>query len=151
MGVRRTGLMISVAALTLVLASGVAFAAVIDGTPGDDSDLNGTRKSDTIRGFGGDDTLRGLESSDKLSGGAGDDLLRGMNGDDLLLGGAGRDEIYGQRGADRVVGGSGNDLIVVDLPSGDESDAVSCGYGDDTVYANRKDGVSKNCETVEIQ
>lgn len=146
---RRGVLLLASMVLAMLLASGIAFAAVIQGTPGDDKNLNGTPRGDAIYGYGGDDELRGYEGSDRLDGGTGNDRMRGMKGNDLLLGRAGRDTIYGQRGADRVEAGSGNDFINVARPSGDESDAVTCGRGYDTVFANRKDGVSRDCENVQ--
>jgi Ca2+-binding RTX toxin-like protein len=148
---RRNVLLLVSTVLAVLLASGVAYAAVIKGTPGDDESLDGTPRSDTIYGYAGADGLRGYGAGDTLDGGRGGDLIRGMAGGDLLLAGGGRDTIFGQRGADRANGGSGSDTIRVDQPKRDEADSVECGYGYDNVFANRKDRVSKNCENVTIQ
>jgi serralysin len=134
----------------MLLFSGVAYAAVVRGTNGDDNRLNGTPRSDSIYGLAGDDGLRGYASGDTLDGGAGADHLRGMGGPDLLLGRGGRDVILGQSGSDSVNGGSGNDTIRVDQPKGERADRVECGKGYDTVYANRRDLVPRNCEDVTI-
>lgn len=147
---RRGVLLLASVVLAMLLASGVAYAAVIRGTNGDDNRLNGTPRSDSIYGLAGDDGLRGYASGDTLDGGPGGDHLRGMGGPDLLLGRGGRDVIFGQRGSDRVNGGSGNDTIRVDKPKGERADLVGCGNGYDTVYANRRDSVSKDCEDVII-
>ena len=147
---RRNVLLLVSTVLAVLLVSGVAYAAVIKGTPGDDESLDGTPRSDTIYGYAGADGLRRYGAGDRLDGGRGGDLIRGMAGGDLSLpaGGATRSSA---RGADRANGGSGSDTIRVDQPKRDEADRVECGYGYDNVFANRKDRVSRNCENVTIQ
>src|SRR2546423_1053001 len=62
----------------------------------------------------------------------------GDNGDsnDKLVGGSGRDILSGGRGRDRINSRDG------------KTDRVSCGRGNDTVKADRKDKVAHNCEHV---
>ncbi len=55
------------------------------------------------------------------------------------------DVITGTRGADEVRARGGDDTIEV---RGNERDRVSCGAGDDTVSADRRDRVARDCETV---
>ncbi|WP_028057573.1 calcium-binding protein [Candidatus Solirubrobacter pratensis] len=104
----------------------------------------------TIRGGGGNDTLRASDGPDTIDGGAGDDNIDAGFGDDTITGGPGRDSIAGDRR-----GGDcgpiwcklpfGNDTI--DARDG-EQDSVSCGFGDDTVYADAVDVVAPDCEHV---
>jgi Ca2+-binding RTX toxin-like protein len=104
----------------------------------------------TIRGGGGNDTLRASDGPDTLDGGPGNDDVDGGFGDDTIVGGPGRDSLAGDRR-----GGDcgpiwcklpfGNDTI--DARDG-EQDNVSCGFGEDTVYADAVDVVSGDCEHV---
>jgi hypothetical protein len=104
----------------------------------------------TIRGAGGNDTLRGSDGAETLDGGPGNDDIDGGFGDDTITGGPGRDSIAGDRR-----GGDcgpvwcklpfGNDTI--DARDG-EIDSVSCGFGEDTVYADANDVVAGDCEHV---
>ena len=55
---RRAMLLGALMTLALLLASGVALAATINGTNRADF-LVGTRQADTIKGFGGDDIIGG--------------------------------------------------------------------------------------------
>src|ERR671917_1802505 len=73
----------------VVLSTGAAFAAVLDGTAAGDA-LRGTNGADTIRGGGGGDILRGMDGDDKLYGDGGSDGLYGGAGNDHMYGGAGR-------------------------------------------------------------
>ena len=70
-------------ALTLTLVVGlalslaaVAAAAVIDGTPGNDT-LSGPMEPDVIRGFAGDDTSTRGDGNDLSAPGTGNDTVRG--------------------------------------------------------------------------
>ena len=72
---RRAMLLGALMTLALLLASGVALAATINGTNGPDR-LVGTPKGDTIQGFRGDDIIRGKGSGDTLRGYGGDWALR---------------------------------------------------------------------------
>ena len=115
-----------------------AFAALIDGTPGDD-ELVGTDEDDQIFGREGDDMLSGLGGDDQLWGEAGDDQLyggpgndsaMGGTGNDIVEGGIGNDNLYGGAGHDRVYGGPGDDYI-----AGDDGDFGDSGAdGDDFLY-----------------
>lgn len=79
-------------------------AAVIIGTPGDDT-VNGTVSvagqdyagplGDVIRGLAGRDILSGLEGDDLIDGGGGGDRMSGDDGNDMLLGYRGRDTLLG--------------------------------------------------------
>jgi len=72
----------------LLLASGVALAAVITGTDGADS-MEGTPRSDTIQGFRGEDTITGRASGDTLRGYSGNDTTDGQGGGDTIIAGTG--------------------------------------------------------------
>lgn len=126
--------------VTLVVASmlgtGVAMAAAISGTQGNDT-LRGTRQVDQIYGLNGNDTLYGRARGDELYGGA---------GNDNLYGGSGADDIYGGSGQDNLFGGPDADFI----NSADRGtpDIVDCGNPDgamDRVVPDEDDTV-KNCE-----
>ena len=105
----------------------------------------GNARANTLRGTARNDTLRGLR---------GNDLLRGYGGSDLLLGGAGNDRLYGGAGNDQILGGPGKDLIYGDAGNDTISardgahDTIHCGTGRDTVYADKLDTVSGDCEVV---
>src|SRR5215211_5448869 len=122
--VRRAFLLLTAMALAVVVASGVALAATINGTNHADR-LVGNAKRDTIKGFGGGDYISGMGRHDTLYGGAGDDTIRGGKGDDTTDGQAGGDTLVGGSGHDRIIAGTGNnhhvfardgqqDLICVD-------------------------------------
>lgn len=86
--------------------------AIIQGTQGNDSFLNGTVEDDKIYGFAGDDSLYGNQGSDKLYGGKDNDTLDGADGNDTLDGAQGNDTLYGYVGNDILYGGKGNDKLV---------------------------------------
>jgi Ca2+-binding RTX toxin-like protein len=73
---KRILVLLTVMAVTLVVASGVAWAVNKVGT-------------------NGPDTLRGTNGDDNLSGKGGNDVLFSLNGRDNLLGGPGRDVVLG--------------------------------------------------------
>jgi Ca2+-binding RTX toxin-like protein len=101
-------------------------------------------------GNGGDDDLNGADGPEKLDGGPGNDHLDGGFGDDTIVGGPGQDKISGD-----LAGGDcgpfwckypyGNDTIYA---QDGEVDAILCGAGTDTVYADAADVVDKSCENV---
>jgi len=109
-------LVLAAMALSLLLASGVAWAVNEIGTNGPDT-LRGTNADDNLLGKGGNDVLFGLGGSDNLVGGPGKDWVLGGNerrpggGDKNLLGESGNDAVLGGRGSDNMVGGAGNDLL----------------------------------------
>ena len=63
----------------------------INGTPNNDSPLNGTSGDDVINGLGGNDVIYGLAGNDTINGDDGADRLIGGTGADALNGGAGFD------------------------------------------------------------
>ena len=92
---RRPVLSAAATMVALFLISGVALAAELIGTPGDDR-LAGTDKRDVISARGGDDTVIGRR---------GDDELYGMPGGDSISGSEGADDVYGGSGNDGLRGG----------------------------------------------
>ncbi|MBV1864703.1 MAG: hypothetical protein KUG74_09730, partial [Rhodobacteraceae bacterium] len=136
------------------------------GTNGDDDILNGTNKSDLLRGFGGDDFFESSKGADLLDGGAGRDAVSylksdagvnlnlinftGSGGDaegDLLVsiehinGSLFDDIILGNRFKNNLFGAEGNDSISGndgdDYLSGDDgNDTASGDDGNDLLYGN---------------
>jgi Ca2+-binding RTX toxin-like protein len=96
--------------------------------------LTGSNRRNTLAGGGGRDALIGLGGGDTLDGGAGADRLEGGDGADALIGGA---------GLDLLIGGAGNDRAEA---RDRRRDAVECGPGRDTVFADRIDRVDDTCE-----
>jgi len=82
---RTKALVVAVALGSLAIATS-AFAAVVDGTPGDDR-LHGTANADVIRGFDGNDVVRARNGNDLVRAGRGDDTVWGDAGSDILFGG----------------------------------------------------------------
>ncbi len=172
---RRTVLLLASMALTLLVASGVAWAVNKIGTDGPDT-LRGTNGNDNLIGKGGNDRLFALDGRDNLLGGPGKDLVvtdpRGFRrGDKNLQGGPGNDIVFGGRGSDNVLGDTGNDFLFdgptrelsLDKVSGGDGndvflvenvpatkDIATCGGGFDRVLADRKDLVAPDCERVRI-
>src|SRR5918994_3332070 len=173
---RRTIVLLTSMALTLLVASGVALAVTKIGTDGPDT-LRGTNGDDNLIGKGGNDDLYALNGRDTLVGGPGKDIVadapRGVyrRGDKILLGGPGNDIVFGARGSDKVVGEEGNDLqidgpvsdVALDIVSGGDGndvllvdnapaakDKATCGGGFDRVLADSKDLVASDCERVRI-
>ena len=140
----------------VLLVSGVALAAVINGTDGDDT-LTGTQKADSIYGHGGNDTIRGRAGADEIWGGTGSDLiqgeghndtLHGEGGNDVLRGAAEDDELRGGDGEDDLVGNDGNDRFYDRSGNTAERDEFLCGAGQDTVVSDATDFVNNTCEIV---
>jgi hypothetical protein len=98
---------------------------------------NGTSTADTMTGTAFADVLRGL---------GGNDRLNGRGGNDRLFGGPGRDSLTGGTGRDLLDAGPGNDRVAA---RDGTRDTVRCGPGRDTVVADRRDIVSRNCEKVQ--
>lgn len=145
----RLGKRTAVAAAVVCLGmTGVAAAATVNGTPGEEF-LHGTNSNDSINGFGGADLLVGMLQSDALNGGDSGGFF------DFLYGGAGSDAVNGADGGDflfdddasqdSLSGGTGDDVIyAADGVSG----TVNCGAGTfDMAFADREDLVS-GCERV---
>ncbi|HEV2723695.1 MAG TPA: hypothetical protein VGV10_03605 [Thermoleophilaceae bacterium] len=134
----------------------------VNGNPGNDR-LDGGRHDDNIAGDAGNDTLLGGFGNDRLHGVSGKDLITGSRGRDRINGGAGNDRVSGGSSGDRIAGDAGSDRINgnsgADSISGNSGndritsrdnsrDKVNCGGGRDTVVADRKDRVARNCERV---
>jgi Tol biopolymer transport system component len=105
--------------------------------------ISGTPRGDSLRGRPRADALYGRGGNDRIDGAGGADFLQGGFGSDRLSGGAGDDRLYGGPGADRLNAGAGWDAVY----SRDEAaDVIHCGSGDDTVWADSKDRVARDCE-----
>jgi Ca2+-binding RTX toxin-like protein len=175
---RRTILLVVTMILTLLVASGVAWAVNKIGTDGPDT-LRGTNGADNLLGKGGNDRLFALDGRDTLLGGPGKDWLDTnppgwSRGDKNLLGGPGNDFIVGGKGSDNLLGEEGNDFltdglqrdVALDKVSGGAGtdvihtaslrlrasapDIVTCGIGFDRVLADTKDVVASDCEKVDL-
>src|SRR5918997_1732622 len=137
--VRRTALTFVAMVVALVLGSGVALAALVEGNDRDNA-LTGTSYADTIRAYGGSDLVQALSGRDRIYGGY---------GSDHLYGNAYGDAVYGGRGTDRLYGGYGDDhLVSRDLNSRGigQRDVLDCGPGHDTFAADHEDRVLNTCE-----
>ena len=99
---RRSVLLLITMAAALLLASGVALAATVKGTSGNDDPLEGTEKTDNILPYNGDDVVNAY---------GGDDTVHHSFGNDTIYGGPGNDTLRGGRGGDKIYGGDGADLI----------------------------------------
>jgi Ca2+-binding RTX toxin-like protein len=146
-----------------------------DGRPGEGDDLRGVEHiavnlAGTYVGSEGDDeiTVRQILDPVSMSGGGGNDKLKTADGSDTVDGGAGADYLDGGFGDDRITGGPGADIIHGDIAGGDcgplycklpygndtieardgEIDSIDCGWGEDVVFADAKDVVGPDCETV---
>jgi hypothetical protein len=73
------------------------------------------------------------------------DVIVGTAGRDVLCGAGGRDRLAGGHGADVFRAGAGDDVL---LARDRVVDAVACGPGRDTVTADRRDRVNRDCERV---
>ena len=135
---RRTVLLMTSMALTLLLASGVAVAfntircdgGECNGTPNDDK-MVGSDRRDILYAFRGSDLLFGNGGRDDLYGFRGYDALRGGDGSDKLGGGPDKDELYGNGGPDVLNGGNTGDY----MQGGDGNDKLFAGSGG-TAYAS---------------
>ncbi len=116
----------------------------VTGDAGNDS-LLGSFGNDRLHGVSGRDLITGSRGRDRINGGSGNDRISGGSSGDRIAGDAGSDRLNGNSGPDRISGNSGNDRIT----SRDNSrDRVTCGTGRDSVVADRRDIVSRNCERV---
>jgi Ca2+-binding RTX toxin-like protein len=160
---RRAILLLALMSVTLVMASGVAWALNKIGTDGPDT-LSGTDGNDNLLGLGGNDDLFSLAGNDNLLGGPGKDEKN-------MVGGAGNDAIQGGKGSDNIVASDGNDLMfdgfelnpkmdTIYAGAGTDAvfawnrpagmDLVVCGSGYDRVAADTLDKVARDCEKVSI-
>ena len=136
---RRTTLMFVAMAVALVLGSGVALAALVEGNDRDNA-LTGTNYADTIRAYGGEDLVWALSGRDHIYGGYGSDHLYGNGYGDTIFGGKGTDRLYGGYGDDHLVSRDLNSRGI------GQRDVVDCGPGYDTFAADFDDRVLANCE-----
>ncbi len=136
---RLTVFLLAAIAVALVLGSGVALAALVEGDNRDNT-LTGTPMADTIHAYGGEDVVNALSGRDEVHGGYGADTLHGNRYADTIFGGYGKDRLYGGFGDDH--------LVSRDLDSGGIGmrDVVDCGPGHDTFSADYEDRVLDNCE-----
>lgn len=88
-------------------------------------------------------TKKGTKKADRLRGTAAGDRLLGRGGNDRLKGLAGDDCLNGGKGKDRMVAGAGNDTISA---RDGQRDVIRCGTGTDTVVADKRDKIAKDCE-----
>jgi len=123
----------------LVLGSGVALAALVEGNDRDNA-LTGTDYADTIRAYGGEDVVWALSGRDRIYGGYGADHLYGNGYGDTIFGGKGTDRLYGGYGNDHIVSRDLNSRGI------GQRDVVDCGPGYDTFAADLEDRVLANCE-----
>jgi Ca2+-binding RTX toxin-like protein len=82
------------------------------------------------------DRVIGTTQADQITGDNAAQAILGGDGDDVLDGGGGNDAIFGQSGDDTITSNDGR------------IDVVTCGAGSDTVVADRRDIVSRDCESV---
>jgi len=121
-----------------------------DGAAGE-NDLVDDSVEDIAGGARGD-RLTGNDRRNRLFGGGGRDRLSGLGGSDTLEGGDAADRLDGGTGGDLLVGGAGLDLFRAGdgndrLNSRDgRRDGVECGAGTDSVTADRRDRVDRDCE-----
>jgi hypothetical protein len=111
--------------------------------------LRGGSGADRLFGGSGKDRLEGLSGNDTLSGSFGNDRLNGGTGNDRMTAGGGTDYLVDRRGTDRFSGGSGKDRIDArdsTLADRRKRDRILCGPGIDTVIADPRDIVSRDCE-----
>jgi Ca2+-binding RTX toxin-like protein len=129
---------LAVVGLVLVGAVGavisfMVFAAIINGTPGDDT-LTDTAGNDVIRAFAGDDDITVTGGNDRVDAGDGDDQIEIQAGAGrvYVVGGPGNDVIDAQAGTNhRIFGNDGDDNILIGpAVSGARVDA---GDGDDVI------------------
>jgi Ca2+-binding RTX toxin-like protein len=78
----------------------------------------------------------GTSFDDQLTGDARPQAIRGGDGNDLIDGGGGNDLLSGQGGDDTIAARDGR------------IDVVACGGGTDSVTADRRDVVARDCESV---
>jgi len=126
---RRASLLTVSVALIVVLATGVALAATINGTNGNDF-LRGTNSADNIGARGGNDEVRARAGADTVNGGTQRDTLYGMENGDRIVGGDGNDALEG---------GTGNDTLK--SHNDENADNLSCGPDNDTAFVELSDVV----------
>jgi len=126
--------------LTVCTIDGTDTAEQIEGT--DTEQL-----VDKIVGNGGNDTLMGLRGWNGLFGGEGKDTIEGGSGTDIVFA---IDQVTQDEGADANLQ-TVDDTIAIDPTIEPQVDTITCGLGNDTVYADDIDKVAKDCERVKLQ
>jgi hypothetical protein len=114
---RRTIVLLTTMAITLLVATSVAWAATVrcpysgncSGTDAADNIYAG-EGGNVIFGKGGNDSIFGRLRDDFIVGMDGDDILSGSDGNDTLAGGDGNDQLTGSYGNDTYDGGPGYDF-----------------------------------------
>ncbi|MCI2430074.1 hypothetical protein LM602_04140 [Candidatus Acetothermia bacterium] len=140
----------AVIGLVLALSVGavisfVVFAAIINGTPGDDVIDDGVAGTcapiacgnDVIRALGGDDFIRSTNGNDRIDAGDDDDQIEitATAGRAYVVGGAGNDVIDASAGTNhRIFGNDGDDNIL--LGTAVAGARVEAGDGDDVIDVN---------------
>lgn len=146
----RVVLLVTAMAMALLLASGVAFAAITCGGGycqgnNNDNKIHGTSGLDEIYGRGGGDTIYGKEGPDLIRGDWHQWLDPGEPGNDTIYGGYGNDRLQGDERTDTLKGGPGNDHINAETDG--ELDYVDCGKGtEDVAFFDRGIDEVSNCE-----
>jgi Ca2+-binding RTX toxin-like protein len=135
---RATLLLTLIISATVLLAAGMALAAVITCPTGPGGECQGTIEADKITGTQGADAIDALGGNDSVLGRSGGDFIRGDEGNDRLSGDGGPDEIHGGPGddidldgdarIDKIYGEEGNDL---ELDGDKGNDELYGGAGDD--------------------
>jgi Ca2+-binding RTX toxin-like protein len=135
---RRAILLLTLIPVTVLLAAGVALAAVITCPTGPGGECQGTDEADKITGSQGADEIDALGGNDNVLGRSSGDFIYGQVGNDRLSGDGGPDEIYGGPGddidldgdarIDKIYGEEGNDL---ELDGDKGNDELYGGPGDD--------------------
>ena len=129
----------------LLAALGVPAASAGGGRClGEPVTIDGSRRSDFIRGTNGDDVISAGGGSDYVLAREGNDLVCGGGGSDHLAAGPGRDRLTAARGDDFLVGGSttrqmaGGDGSDSFFPSGGSGGEILGGSGGDwLVFSDR--------------
>ena len=112
-------------------------------------DINGTNTPNQITGTDNVnmvDQIEGEGGGDTLTGGRGWNGLIGGTGKDTMKGGPGTDIVFA---IDEVKQETTGENAQVKLEGNPEQDTITCGKGNDTVYADEIDNVAADCELVD--
>jgi RTX calcium-binding nonapeptide repeat (4 copies) len=127
---------------TFLLQDRVRPEALVPG-PGFDTLDESSVTPDEFRPFVFDMTQCSAGCVEQVIGSGGDDQITGDGRTQIILGGDGNDTLDGGGGLDLISGDGGDDMI--EARDG-TLDTVGCGDGFDTVFADRFDLVSPECE-----
>jgi Ca2+-binding RTX toxin-like protein len=119
---RRALLLMTMMAVALVVAGGMALAANITCPNSIGNLCVGTKEADT---------MTGTDQADEMRGRGGGDTMHARDGDDTPFGGAGNDEILAGLGDDSSVGGAGDDSL--SGGNGDDTYSFSADWGADRI------------------